>query len=357
MNNLNAEQRAVVTAPAYQKTLVISSAASGKTKTLVARIRHLLDSGIPAEGIVAVTFTNAAADEMLKRLGRPQGLFIGTIHSLANRYLLMNGVDTKKYLENERFDELFELILQHPDCVRPVEHLLTDESQDQTSEQFTFLLDMIKPKGWTIFADHRQSIYGFRDANPQNILDLAYDKDVKVYNLNNNYRNGKNILSYAKRIISKLGYDYSDRSIPNYTDDGMVIEYTGSIEGLIKKIEDDGNWKDWFILCRYNSQVDTWMRMLKAKEVPCESFKRAGMSNDDLSAKMEANTVKVLTIHTAKGLEAKNVIVQGTSFNGAEEIRVSYVAATRAKEKLYWMMPNKTRSYRSRATSGTINWE
>ena len=344
---------AVVTAPAYQKSLVISSAASGKTKTLVARIKHLLDIGVPASGIVAVTFTNAAADEMLKRLGQPHGLFIGTIHSLANRYLLSAGIDTKYYLEQERFDELFQLILEHPDCVKTVEHLLTDESQDQTSDQFKFLLDIIKPKGWTIFADHRQSIYGFRDANPQYILDLLFDKEVVVYNLNNNYRNGRNILNYAKRMINQLGYEYTDRSRPNYPNDGMVIEWEGSDLGLVRKIELSGQWKDWFVLCRFNSQVDTWMRLLKERNIPCDSFKRAGMSGDDLNAKMEADTVKVLTIHTAKGLEAKNVIVLGASFNNAEEIRVSYVAATRAKELLYWVTPRKR--YQKRTT--VTNWE
>lgn len=353
MLKLNKEQQEVVLAPAYQKTLVISAAASGKTKTLVARIKHLLDSGVSASGIVAVTFTNAAADEMLKRLGRPQGLFIGTIHSLANRYLLSAGIDTKSYLEQERFDELFNLILSHPDCVKPVEHLLTDESQDQTRDQFTFLLDILQPKGWTIFADHRQSIYGFRDADPQYILDLIFDKDVKVYNLNNNYRNGKNILNYAKRMIDRLGYEYTDRSISNYPNDGTVIEWEGTEAGLVRKIELSGDWKEWFVLCRFNSQVDAWMRLLKEKDIPCDSFKRAGMSGDDLNAKMEANTVKVLTIHTAKGLEAKNVIVLGASFNNAEEIRVSYVAATRAKEKLYWVAPKR----RYKKKESIVNWE
>lgn len=355
MLNLNKEQQAVVTAPANQKTLVISAAASGKTKTLVARIKHLLDSGIPANGIVAVTFTNAAADEMLKRLGQPPGLFIGTIHSLANKYLLAAGIDTKTYLEREQFDKLFDLILQHPDCVKPVEHLLTDESQDQTRDQFRFLLDIIKPKGWTIFADHRQSIYGFRDADPQCVLDLIFDKDVHVYQLRNNYRNGQNILNYAKRMLDRLSGEYADRSISNYPDNGMVIEWEGSDIGLVRKIEASGEWKDWFVLCRFNSQVDTWLALLESHNIPCDSFKRAGMSGEDLNSKMEANTVKVLTIHTAKGLEAKNVIVLGASFNNEEEIRVSYVAATRAKEKLYWV-PSRKRS-RPKARTATVNWE
>ena len=54
---------------------------------------------------------------------------------------------------------------------------------------------------------------------------------------------------------------------------------------------------------------------------------------------MANNSVKVLTVHSAKGLEADNVIVIGVSKwnKKAEERRVAYVAATRARKKLIWM--------------------
>ena len=55
--------------------------------------------------------------------------------------------------------------------------------------------------------------------------------------------------------------------------------------------------------------------------------------------KMTSDTVKVLTVHSAKGLEADNVIVIGVSkwSQNPEERRVAYVAATRARNKLIWM--------------------
>ena len=59
--------------------------------------------------------------------------------------------------------------------------------------------------------------------------------------------------------------------------------------------------------------------------------------------KMKENTVKILTIHSSKGLESKNVIVMGARYYNDEEKRVAYVAATRARDRLYWCTtPRKT---------------
>jgi superfamily I DNA/RNA helicase len=66
---------------------------------------------------------------------------------------------------------------------------------------------------------------------------------------------------------------------------------------------------------------------------------------------MKENTVKVLTIHTAKGLEANNVIVIGTRWNDAEERRINYVAATRARDLLVW-----TRTPSRRKKPATTYW-
>ena len=64
-----------------------------------------------------------------------------------------------------------------------------------------------------LFGDQRQSIYGFNGADPNCLIKLMHDKNTMVYNLNENYRNGYNILSFAKRIIDQLGYNYRDNSI------------------------------------------------------------------------------------------------------------------------------------------------
>jgi DNA topoisomerase-1 len=69
-------------------------------------VQHLLEQGVDPKKIVMITFTNAAAEEMAERLGRPKGLFIGTIHSYANYLLLSNGNETQDLLEEEQFDKI-----------------------------------------------------------------------------------------------------------------------------------------------------------------------------------------------------------------------------------------------------------
>lgn len=59
---------------------------------------------------------------------------------------------------------------------------------------------------------------------------------------------------------------------------------------------------------------------------------------------MNKDTIKVLTVHGAKGLEAKKVAVIGVSNYSTEEKRIQYVAATRAKELLVWANIPKSRN-------------
>ena len=76
---------------------------------------------------------------------------------------------------------------------------------------------------------------------------------------------------------------------------------------------------------------------LKRNNIPCDSFKKSELELSELNSKMKEDTVKVLTIHSSKGLENKNVIVIGARTYNDEEKRIAYVAATRAKETLIWM--------------------
>jgi DNA helicase-2/ATP-dependent DNA helicase PcrA len=90
--NLNPPQLAAVTLPS-QHALILAGAGSGKTRVLTTRIAWLIQTGqcSPA-GILAVTFTNKAAREMMHRLSamlpiNPRGMWIGTFHGLCNRLL------------------------------------------------------------------------------------------------------------------------------------------------------------------------------------------------------------------------------------------------------------------------------
>src|SRR5687767_8688691 len=90
--HLNPEQLAAVTLPAVP-ALILAGAGSGKTRVLTTRIAWLLATGqVSPGGVLAVTFTNKAAKEMLTRLTamlpiNVRGMWIGTFHGLCNRFL------------------------------------------------------------------------------------------------------------------------------------------------------------------------------------------------------------------------------------------------------------------------------
>ena len=92
LHNLNAEQLAAVTLP-NQSALILAGAGSGKTRVLTTRIAWLIQTGqVSPAGVLAVTFTNKAAKEMMSRLSsmlpiNTRGMWIGTFHGLCNRLL------------------------------------------------------------------------------------------------------------------------------------------------------------------------------------------------------------------------------------------------------------------------------
>src|SRR5690606_16930060 len=92
LSGLNPEQLEAVTWP-HQSALVLAGAGSGKTRVLTTRIAYLLQSGFAhPHNILAVTFTNKAAREMIARISamltvNPQNMWVGTFHGLCNRML------------------------------------------------------------------------------------------------------------------------------------------------------------------------------------------------------------------------------------------------------------------------------
>jgi len=92
LSGLNPEQRAAVELPP-QSALILAGAGSGKTRVLTTRIAYLISTGaVSPHGILAVTFTNKAAKEMVTRLAamlpiNTRGMWIGTFHGLCNRML------------------------------------------------------------------------------------------------------------------------------------------------------------------------------------------------------------------------------------------------------------------------------
>ena len=341
------------------KVLVSSAAASGKTEVLTSRLQYLLDNGVDPTKIVAITFTNNAASVMLDRLGRPDGLFIGTVHSYCNFLLRSSAIDTTKLLDDERFDELFPLIEKNPSCFREVDYLLVDEAQDSTEMQFKFF-ELIQPKNYMYFFDIRQSIYGWNGADPEYLVEKMDEPGVMIYRMRQNYRNLSDILHFAKKFLFRLGPAYEDDSIPMRRNNVRYSVIEGNltpseaVNALIKTNNRlESNWGDWFLLCRTNADIELFSSLLNDEGVPTDTFKQSELTNSQIEERMKENSVKILTVHSAKGLENKNVLAYNIRAYNNEEARLCYVAATRARDCLIWAkMPPK----RKKKTK-VISWE
>jgi DNA helicase II / ATP-dependent DNA helicase PcrA len=108
LENLNPEQLAAVTLP-HASALILAGAGSGKTRVLTTRIAWLLATGQAGPlSVLAVTFTNKAAREMLMRLSaltpvNTRGMWVGTFHGLCNRML-------RAHHREARLPQLFQIL-------------------------------------------------------------------------------------------------------------------------------------------------------------------------------------------------------------------------------------------------------
>lgn len=236
------------------------------------------------------------------------------------------------------------------------EHI--EKVEHRFSNEMVYSLEV---EGGTYVADGivtHNCIYEWSGARPDILFSMLNDPRYTVYNLNENYRNGPTILRFAKRLISGTMFDdeplIDDSICMNEFEVDQVAEVTYNKDNLIYLIRQSGECGKWFVLARSNAQVDAIMYALTEAGIPCDTFKRSQITAEEFQAKMAADSVKILTVHAAKGLEADYVYVVGVSKwnQKAEERRVAYVAATRAKKALFWAKEfnKKKRQYIS-------NWE
>ena len=412
-----------------QDIVVVAGAGSGKTRVLTERIRKLLNDGVNPASIVAITFTNMAAEEMTQRLSdipNYHKMFIGTIHSFANmilrRYSSINyqlltdeaetyivkelckspqfyftfamycdfksqhydsgkvyNYITRKYgfqisksmrhiLECEpndeytvtissyakthnyiSFDELIEICSDYlKDNNLIIDYLFVDEFQDIGSLEYNFIKALNANHNFMVGDDY-QAIYGFKGATDVYFKRLLNNSYWKSYMLTNNYRCGEKIINLGNRIISNIleGEELKPAicksNLPGYV---KYLSNTRIIPNIIKNSKDE--YKDWFILCRTNKEIEEITKLLNDKNIPNCTFKKFEMSFDEMKSLLDDNKVKVITTHSAKGLESKNVIIaymnplssgriydRNGNIRSPEEVKLYYVAITRAKENLY----------------------
>lgn len=280
--------------------LVIAGAGSGKTRVLTFKIAYLIEQGIPARNILALTFTNKAAREMKERIDRLTGietnraLWMGTFHSIFSRILrreseligypssftIYDTDDTKSLIksilkdlklddqvyppgevlrrisfaknqlvtseayharsewiaadESARkpemgriyqtythkcrnagamdFDDLllntYLLFKNHPEVLdryrSQFRFILVDEYQDTNLVQYAIVNQLASlSRNLCVVGDDSQSIYSFRGARIENILNFRNDyPEYKIFKLEQNYRSTKTIVEAANSLIS-----------------------------------------------------------------------------------------------------------------------------------------------------------
>lgn len=113
----------------------------------------------------------------------------------------------------------------------------------------------------------------------------------------------------------------------------VIIDSKQKINKYLKEMKD---YKDWFVLVRTNKDLAQLELKLKELEIPYISFRKGEISLDEMRKCMAEDKVKLLTIHTSKGLESPNVlmwgnfpIVQKPYLRNNDEIKVRYVGITR----------------------------
>lgn len=348
---LTEAQKRIIEAP-ESKIAVQACAAALKTSTLTEKTRQLLRSGVAPTSIAVITFTRMAAAELVERLGDDykDGLFVGTIHSLGARFLAINGLGgrIKQIAEDEDFDKIFELC-KGLDIAQSYDWVLVDEMQDTGEREMEFIFDLINPEHYFVVFDTRQSIYSFKGARPDLLMKYLRG-NAKFYPLNQNFRNASNILSFAQRIISRTGN--TDDSTCMYGVGGEVYEMEYDINKLVNRIKNNPPYKEWAILVRTNADVTKFTRELARFNIPTQTFKQGDLTKSQLEKMMKEDKVKILTVHSAKGLAWNNVITYNLRWWNDEEVRINYVAATRARDNLIWVTGKKKTNPRNR----TYNW-
>ena len=304
------------------------------TSCLTERIRTIIQNGCSPDKIVAITFTTMAAEEMKKRLGDiAEGAFIGTIHSYANAICIANGISTEKYVADAEFDKIIEKVLTIPiKRYFPVTHLLVDEFQDTGSLEYRFI-ERIPTENRFYIGDERQAIYGFKGCSDEFLRMCHADISFTTYYLNQNYRCAPNILAYADSYLNTME-KISLKSEAVKTKNG-IVEEDSTLLDAIEELEWAGDYQNWAIICRTNNELAAAVDFLDKRKIPNLSFKKGDLDLVEMEGLLRENKVKVLTIHTAKGLEFKKVIVIGAKTFNEEERKISYVAATRAEQALY----------------------
>jgi len=266
---------------------------------------------------------------------------------------LMKGKDLRDF--SDQIIELIDLFKENKSLIPKYDFILVDEFQDVNEVQYD-LLKLLDSKRMFVVGDPRQAIFSWRGATDLFINNFSkYFRDPEIIYLFENYRSKKNIVEVSNLIIKDLMLPDLES---NVKEKGKVFlkEFKSleeEVSYIIDKIGDVIDRNEVFILARTNRILDRISEILKRKSV-----KHYIKKDIDDTKNFEKNEIILSTIHSIKGLEAKNVfLVDVNNINfpnrvkdnfiqealkesfkydkDKEELRLLYVGITRAKENLY----------------------
>lgn len=180
------------------------------------------------------------------------------------------------------------LLRDHPEVLYKYQHkfkyIMVDEYQDTNYSQYLIVKKLAAiNENICVVGDDAQSIYAFRGANIQNILNFEKDyPDLKVFKLEENYRSTQNIVQVANSII-KNNQDQIQKNVFSQKESGEKITllkaFTDNEEGKlvaesIVQARDNNNLrnKDFAILYRTNSQSRAMEEALRKLNVPYKIY-------------------------------------------------------------------------------------
>ncbi|GHQ05649.1 DNA helicase [Helicobacter pylori] len=162
--------------------LVIASAGTGKTSTIVGRILYLLDNGIKPEEILLLTFTNKASNEMIARVAKYSKLSskieAGTFHAVAYRYL-------KEHYPNLSLKQPKELKKLLESIVDTKNALIDDDKKPYTSQHlyalYSLYTNALKQEDFSAWLSNKNPEHTPYAAFYENILD-EFENTKKKHN-------------------------------------------------------------------------------------------------------------------------------------------------------------------------------
>ncbi|MCO6500686.1 MAG: UvrD-helicase domain-containing protein [Vicingus serpentipes] len=180
------------------------------------------------------------------------------------------------------------LLRDFPDVLNEYQHrfkyILVDEYQDTNFSQYIIVKKLAAAfENVCVVGDDAQSIYAFRGANIQNILNFKSDyPDVKTYKLEENYRSTKNIVNAANSII-KHNKDQIQKNVFTSNGEGNKIKLhraaTDNEEGKVvanlifdTQLSAQAHNKDFAILYRTNAQSRAMEEALRRKNIPYKIY-------------------------------------------------------------------------------------